>query len=129
MSGGATLTVNGPVQVYLMADSSLSGNGIINTTLKAANFQIFSSVSSTTKGVAITGGSAAYATVYAPNAYVKFTGGSDFFGSVVGGCPAGTSPTSCIGIDDNGGTNIHYDKALNGLVGSGLGRLTWRQLL
>ena len=67
----------------------------------------------------------AYASVYAPNAYVKFTGGSDFYGSAVGGGPAGTTTG---GIDDTGGTNIHYDLALNGLANSGLGLLTWRQV-
>jgi hypothetical protein len=103
--------------IYVTADSTFSGNGIVNTTHIAGNLRIFSSLSSSNQGITLAGGSAAYAAVYAPNAYVKFTGGSDFFGSAVG-----------YGIDDTGGTNIHYDEALNGLANGGLALLTWRQV-
>jgi len=132
ITGQGTLTVQGlvgctncGVQVYLTADSTFSGHGIINLTQAAVNLRIFSSVSSGNQGITLAGGSLAYASVYAPNAYVKFTGGSDFYGSAVGGGPAGTTTG---GIDDTGGTNIHYDLALNGLANSGLGLLTWRQV-
>src|SRR5215471_12485987 len=124
ITGGGSLTVQGPegctscaVHVYVTGDSSFSGNGIINTTHNPANLRIFSSFASSSQGISLTGGSEAYAAVYAPNAYVKFSGGSDFYGSAVGN-----------GVDDIGGTNIHYDLSLNALANAGLGFLTWRQV-
>src|SRR5262249_37794892 len=134
ITGQSQLTVQGPencttgceVKIYVTADSSFSGNGIINSTKLASNLRIFSSVSSQNQGITLTGSSLAYAVVYAPNAYVKFSGGSDFYGSVVGGGPAGTILG---GIDNTGGTNIHYDLALGALANSGMGLLTWRQVL
>ena len=42
-----------------------------------------------------------YATVYAPNALVNMSGGSDFYGSIIGSTVAGS-----------GGTAIHYDSTL-----------------
>ena len=124
ITGGGSLTVQGDpgctscaVHVYVTGDSSFSGQGIINTTLNPANLRIFSSFSSSSQGISLTGGSEAYAAVYAPNAYVKFSGGSDFYGSAVGN-----------GVDDIGGTNIHYDLSLNALANAGLGFLTWRQV-
>jgi len=118
LAGQSTLTVNGAVQLYVTADSSFTGGGIINTPHVAANLRIFSSLSSSNQGISLTGGSQSYAAVYAPNAYVKFAGGSDFYGSVVGDS-----------IDNTDGTNIHYDEALSALGGAGLGMLTWRQVL
>jgi len=126
ITGGGSLTVQGPqgctscaVQVYVTGNSNFSGNGIINTTHIPANLRIFSSFDSGSsgQGVSLTGGSEAYAAVYAPKAYVKFSGGSDFYGSVVGD-----------GVDDIGGTNIHYDLSLSSLANAGLGFLTWRQV-
>ena len=48
------------------------------------------------------GGAAASALVYAPNASTSFTGGAQFFGSVVSGV-----------ITDMGGSTIHYDRNLD----------------
>ncbi len=120
LAGNSTLTVTGKVQLYVIADSNFTGDGIINAAdinPKAGDFQIFSSLSSPNHGIMISGGSAAYATIYAPNAYVKFAGNSDFYGSVVGG-----------GDDDTGGAKIHYDEALKRLPNAGLVLVSWRQV-
>jgi hypothetical protein len=47
------------------------------------------------------GGASASALVYAPNSTMSFTGGSMFYGAVVGGR-----------ITDMGGTTINYDRRL-----------------
>ena len=52
--------------------------------------------------IKLTGGANAAALVYAPNAGVRFSGGSTFYGAVVGGK-----------IKDMGGTNINYDRRLD----------------
>jgi len=120
LAGTSTLTVTGKVQLYVIDKSDFTGGGIINAAdinPKAADLQIFSSLASSSQGITIVGGSAAYATIYAPNAYVKFVGNSDFYGAVVGG-----------GDDDTGGAKIHYDEALKRLPHAGLVMMSWRQV-
>src|SRR4029077_10543197 len=53
------------------------------------------------RGLNLSGGSASYATVDAPNALVNMSGGSDFFGSII----AST-------VTNSGGTAMHYDTNL-----------------
>jgi hypothetical protein len=54
------------------------------------------------KDVKLTGGTSSAALVYAPNAGITFSGGSTFYGSVVGGI-----------IKDMGGATINYDRRLD----------------
>ena len=58
--------------------------------------------SSDTNTFVISGGSGAYMSVYAPDATIQFTGGSHFYGGVVGKS-----------ITNSGGTSMHADAALN----------------
>ncbi len=123
LSGGSTLQVNDAVKIYL--DIKNSGDesdfvgggsgGVVNTTGKAENLQIFSLSSS--QEITLSGGSQAYMAVYAPNSPIKFSGESDFYGSVVGDT-----------ITDSSGTKMHYDVHLSGLGGAGVVMLTWRQV-
>jgi len=46
-------------------------------------------------------GSTAYEVINAPNAALKFTGGSNFYGSAIGAT-----------VDDTGGTSLHFDTTL-----------------
>jgi hypothetical protein len=62
---------------------------------------IFSSVSSSSQGVLLSGGSSAYMTVYAPRAKVTLMGDSDLFGAIVGGT-----------IVNTGAVRLHYDQKL-----------------
>jgi hypothetical protein len=99
------------------APSDFSGGGsggVVNTTGKAENLQIFSFSSS--QGIVLSGGSQAYMAVYAPNSPIMFSGGSDFYGAVVGNT-----------ITDSGGTKMHYDTHLNS-VGGAVVMLAWRQV-
>ena len=52
-----------------------------------------------TSGLKLAGGSSTAMMVYAPNASVDLTGGSDFYGSILGKT-----------IKDGGGTHLHYDR-------------------
>jgi hypothetical protein len=80
------------------APIDLSGGAVANTSGKAANL-MFNYAG--TQQVKLSGGSSTYTVVDAPNAIAKFTGGADFYGAVI-----------VKTIDDSGGTNLHFDKAL-----------------
>jgi hypothetical protein len=107
LSGQSILLVDsGPIVINL-AGASLSGGNpamdatggtIQNPTLTAENLQITYAGS---RGLNLSGGTASYATVYAPNALVNMSGGTDFFGSII----AST-------VTNSGGTAIHYDSSL-----------------
>ncbi len=123
LSGGSILQVNEAVRIYLDIKNSGdksdfsggSSGGVVNTTGKAENLQIFSLSSS--QGITLSGGSQAYMAVYAPNSPVTFSGGSDFYGAVVGNT-----------ITNSGGTKMHYDVHLSDLGGAGVVMLAWRQV-
>lgn len=53
------------------------------------------------QGLNLAGGASAYAAVYAPNAPVNVSAGTDFFGAITGGS-----------VTSTGGTSIHYDSNL-----------------
>jgi hypothetical protein len=123
LSGGSILQVNDAVKIYLdiknngdksdfAADSP---GGIVNTTGKAENLQVFSSSSS--HEIKLHGGSQVYMAVYAPNSSITLSGESDIYGAVVGHT-----------ITNSNGTKIHYDVHLNSLAGSGVVMLAWRQV-
>jgi PilX N-terminal len=113
LSGGSTLTITTPVSMYLTAESDLSGGSIANTSLLAGNLKIFLSLASTSHGIKLSGGTQAYAAIYAPDAPVTLTGGNtEFYGSIVSGS-----------LTDTGGVRVHYDEALGGVLGPGV-RLT-----
>jgi Tfp pilus assembly protein PilX len=94
--GQVTLNVAGVNQTTPI---DLTGNGLQNPTLNPSDFQINYAGTGTIK---IAGNSSSAAVVYAPNASVTLTGGSDFYGAIL----ANT-------VTDAGGTAIHYDLNLN----------------
>lgn len=107
LTGNSVLRVgSGPVIINI-AGAGLSGNNpaldpsggsIVNPTGIPSNLQFYYGGS---RGVNFSGGSQAYATVYAPMAPVNMSGGTDFFGGLIG-----------LSIGDSGGTAIHYDTNL-----------------
>ena len=94
--GPVTLNVTGNGQ---STPIDLTGNGAQNPTLNPANLQINYAGTGTIK---IAGNSQSAAVVYAPNASVTLTGGSDFYGAILGQM-----------VTDAGGTAIHYDLNLS----------------
>jgi hypothetical protein len=104
LSGGSTLQVDGPVMIYLTADSNFSGGSLVNTTLDAWNLQISSSFDSggaTNTGIKLSGGGLAYFTFNGPNCAVTWSGNSDYFGAIISS-----------NIKNTGGTKMHYAKGL-----------------
>ena len=108
ISYSGTLTVNGPVVIYLTGRATLSGP-IVNTTGKAVNLQILSSYVGPDDGVLLNGGSQAFLTVYAPATEIKLTPSGTIFGALMGKW-----------VELQSGAKLHYDEALktsSGLVG------------
>jgi hypothetical protein len=101
LAQGSSLIISGPVQIFLTDHSDFSGGDLVNTTGNVENLMIFSSVSSSSQGVLLSGGSSAYMTVYAPRAKVTLMGNSDLFGAIVGGT-----------IVNTGAVRLHYDQKL-----------------
>ena len=115
--------MNDAVKIYLDIKNSGeqsdfaagSSGGVVNTTGKAENLQIFSI--SSTQEIKLQGGSQGYMAVYAPKSSIIFSGGSDIYGAVVGNT-----------ITDSGGAKVHYDVHLSSLGGAGVVMLAWRQV-
>jgi hypothetical protein len=101
LTGGAVLRVDGPVKLWLTGNGSFSGGSVVNTTQRAANLLVYSSYSGSA-GMDMSGGNGSYMAIVAPDADVGLTGGSDFFGSIIGRS-----------ITNHGGTKMHADTSLN----------------
>ncbi|TMA74904.1 MAG: hypothetical protein E6J72_18220 [Deltaproteobacteria bacterium] len=116
-ANGAALTITGAVVMNVTGAVDFTGGSAINTTASPSNFQINSSLNSPgTDGIVLTGGTQAHMAVYAPNTGIKITGGSDIWGAVWGAS-----------VKNTGGTWIHYDQALQGLV-CGTGMSGWHEV-
>jgi hypothetical protein len=100
LSGGSVLRVSGPVTIALTGILSGSGGSFLNTTNVPANLQIASSYAGL-GGVAISGGSGAYMSVYAPRTNVTISGSSPVYGALLGRT-----------LDASGGATLHYDTEL-----------------
>ena len=105
VAGGATISINpvGAVVINVAGTGQatpidLEGGGVLNTSLVAGNFQVNYAG---TGNVKVAGGADAYEVINSPNAALKFTGGSNFYGSAIGAT-----------VDDTGGTALHFDTTL-----------------
>jgi PilX N-terminal len=78
---------------------TITGQGISNQSYTPENLQI---VYAGTGEVKLAGGAETSALLYAPNASASFTGGSDWYGSVV-----------VNKLKEGGGASIHYDRRLS----------------
>jgi choice-of-anchor A domain-containing protein len=81
------------------AVSFTGGSTISNTGGHPSDLQI---VYGGSQPVTLTGGAATYGVVYAPNAALTISSGSDWFGSLI----ANT-------VTNSSGTTIHYDRSLS----------------
>jgi len=107
LSGTARLVIDsGPVIIKLAGQNEnnvLDFGGqstLVNTSYDASQVQF---QYAGTGNINLRGGASFAAMVYAPNAAASFSGGTDFYGSVVASTLA-----------DTGGTSIHFDKSLQG---------------
>ncbi|UCC80920.1 MAG: hypothetical protein JSW64_06060 [Candidatus Zixiibacteriota bacterium] len=105
------------VTIYLTGMWDTSGGSVINTDATAANLHIYS----TGTDFDFSGGTYLCAAIFAPNAEIVVTGGSHFFGSVIGRS-----------FSNGGGTTLHFDEALlrigNDLLLVGYDLERWREL-
>ena len=99
LSGGSSLTVEGPVVFRMNGSISLSGGSVINKGGRPSAVQVSSA--SSRGGISMTGNSQAFLMVFAPSWQVGLSGGSDLFGSLVGQS-----------IAASGGSALHYDISL-----------------
>jgi hypothetical protein len=81
LSGGSTVRIHGPTKIFVVGDCSLSGGSVANVTTLPKNLKLFPMGSNCT----ISGDSAFFGAVYAPNAKVERSGSSDFYGSIIAG--------------------------------------------
>src|SRR5262249_46742866 len=127
ITGSSTITLTGPVSIYLTSTNTATtfgGGGFVNYASGgnsyAANLQIFSSYDSggspSNIGLQVQGGSTLYAAIYAPEATIQIGGGGNntfsFIGSAVGGAAL-----------LNGNVSYLYDEAL------GLGNIRSTELI
>ena len=113
LSGNSTLVVDagGPVVFNIAGKSITGGNAVLdlsggvmsNASGMASNLQFYYAGFQPIK---LSGGTGSYAVVYAPNAAINVSGGSHFYGDMVGST-----------INNSGGTAIHYDANLPNIAG------------
>lgn len=101
--GTAKITTNGKVTIKIAGQGSTSplsllGNSITNSSYDPSNLQI---IYGGTGNIALTGGTATAAIVYAPNANLTLSGNGDVYGSMLAGR-----------MSVPGGANIYYDTNL-----------------
>jgi hypothetical protein len=104
LTGNSKLSTPGNphVNVYVRDSLNAAGGTLTNSAGSATGLSFTSCGTSATPAYwALTGGTQAYYSVYAPNHVVYATGTSDFFGSVVASIYYAT-----------GGAKFHYDAAL-----------------
>ncbi len=118
ISGGGSLVVNGQLELYTAGDCNVGGNGIVNDSGLPSNLVIYSAHESSgeSNGFTLSGNSAFYGAVYAPNANLAVTGDGDIYGALVG---------KTVSVSGNG--DIHYDEALQDLGVSGYTIASWKE--
>lgn len=100
MNAGATLTVSGPVRIFIDGALDTSGGTLLNTTGSAANLLI-ASCGGNTQPWAVNGGNSALYALYAPTNPVTLNGNATITGSIIAGS-----------ITDNGGPSVVWDPSL-----------------
>jgi hypothetical protein len=112
LSGNSILVVDsGPVVINIAGNSltgggtalDLSGGSMSNVSGMPSNLQFYYGGSRSTK---LSGGAGDFAVVYAPNSPITLSGGSHFYGAIVGNT-----------ITLSGGTAVHYDRSLPVIAG------------
>ena len=98
ISATGALATTGEVTIYVSGAIDLGGGGVAGASSIPSNLKIYSTGS---VDVHVTGNSAMYAVIYAPNSSIELGGTGDIYGAVVG---------QVLNVSGNGA--IHYDEAL-----------------
>jgi hypothetical protein len=99
MSGQSSLAITGPVTIYVAGPVSLSG-GVTTPSSTPENLKI---EVTTSANVTLSGSTALYTDLYAPQSDIKITGGGGLMGAVVGQS-----------LTLSGGGTVHMDQATSG---------------
>jgi hypothetical protein len=132
ITGQATITMTGPVTMYLTSTNTATnfgGGGFVNYApggnSYASNLQIFSSYdsggNSSNVGLSVMGGGTLYAAIYAPEATIQIGGGGNTTFSFIGAAVGGAALL-------NGNVSFLYDEALQGLTGKVTSLTGWHQV-
>ena len=109
LSGGSTIGISGPTEIYVTGDVHLGGGSVTNLTFLPKNLKLFPMGSK----CVISGDSEFHGVVYGPTAKVERSGSADYFGAVVGGE---------LVLGGSGG--IHADEALDAQLPRGRGQVS-----
>lgn len=102
-SGSFNITSGSSLKLIMSGNLNISSSANFNQTLKAENFLILGTASSTS--ISLGGSANVYAAVYAPSADLSYSGSSALYGSLTGKS-----------VTVSGQGNIHYDKALGDIT-------------
>ncbi len=117
-SSGITILANSSLKIYTEGDIDLTGQGVINITGLATNFEIVGTRQTAGQDIKIAGGGTFTGKIYAPNADVTINGDGSMSGSVVAN-----------NITLTGNAAFHYDEALGDPDGTAPYRVTkWEEL-
>jgi hypothetical protein len=122
LSGSSSIAFSSYTQhidIYVSNQLTLSGGGVMNTGADPTKLSIWG-CGGDTSNWAISGGSFAYYSMYAPNHNLAISGASNYYGMFVGH-----------DIAISGGSMIHYDHALGGGAGATGGAIaarTWTEI-
>jgi len=105
MSGGSSLTLLGPVTIYVAGTVSLSGSVTTNNSVPA-NLSI---QETTSASVTLSGSTNYYVDLYAPQSRVSLTGSAQLMGSVVAQF-----------LTLSGSSSVHMDQSLSSGSGRGI---------
>lgn len=114
ISGDVVIPAGSTVKIYIDGDIQVQSMAKINAAGVPLQCQIYSRGSL----IRINGGAEVRSVVYAPDTEIRLTGGGDLYGAYVGNVAT-----------DNGGSNFHYDRALDDFeLSKHYAKVAWREL-
>lgn len=118
-TGSSRITSTGQIEIYVDGDVNISGSGILNQSGTPSNFILYGTP--TSDEIKWSGSSSLYGAVYAPQAEIDISGSAVIYGSMVGET-----------VELFGSAVFHYDEALQNTgpsseTGSSYVLLNWQE--